>query len=220
VRAEVRKDGVVSVDVPTGSIAYVDRDWLPDSSRSVPSITVVDGTLAWCDEAPLKAPGSLDPDTAAARVLLAVAREAAAALEGLAPASIEVTGSGLIARNVRAIVGDTAAVGGGHRRPEAIIDVTGDPSVIGDSTRRLADLGTLVLVGEALGRRTELNLYPDVHVRGLTLVGVAPPLEGTTSGFALPDTFDPLVEQSRELLVRVPSGAPLPPGAAWYRLSS
>ena len=35
--------------------------------------------------------------------------------------------------------------------------------------------GTIVLVGESLGRTAEMNLYPDVHARGLTLVGVEPP---------------------------------------------
>ena len=56
------------------------------------------------------------------------------------------------------------------------MDTTGDPEVIRDSTRRLSAFGILVLVGEVLGRRLDIDLYPDVHQRGLRIVGVAPPL--------------------------------------------
>jgi hypothetical protein len=98
------------------------------------------------------------------------------------------------------------------------VDTTGDPAVIVDATRRLADLGTLVLVGESVGRKATLNLYQDVHLRGLMIVGVAPPLQRATFQAEI-ESDDPLLESCRELLVEVASGAPLPLDGAWYRVS-
>jgi len=175
-----------------------------------------DGTLAWCEDSPAEAPGTLDPDTAAALALLSVARDAAAAVAGLPPGSIEVTGSGLIAHRVRVLVGDAPARSAEH--PRAVVDLTGDPVVIADAARRVADLGTVVLAGEALGRRAEMNLYADVHLRGLTLVGVPPPLQHGRFPQAQMDD-DRLLDACRAWLVRVSSGQMLAPGAAWYRVS-
>ncbi len=222
IRAYVSGDRVVLVAaLPRGSAAYVDRDWLPGASGPLPAVIVgADGGPAWCDGAPVQAPSGIEPDTAAALALLSVARDAAAAVEGL-PGRVEVTGNGLIARQLSTLVTDGVRA---DRRasvvgpPKAIVDVTGDPAVIADATRRLADLGTLVLVGESLGRRVKLNLYPDVHGRGLTLVGVAPPLQQATA-HAESEIDDPLLESCRELLVQVRFGAPLPLGGAWYRVS-
>jgi hypothetical protein len=222
IRAEVTENGVRLVGaLPADSVAYVDHDWLPRSSASVPWIAVSpDGELAWCNGPPVRVPSSVEPDTAAALCLLAVAREAAAAVEDLLPGSVEVTGSGLIARQIRILIGDAAAPGVGSSAPVgcpgAIVDTTGDPAVIVSATRRLADLGTLVLAGETLGRRTEMNIYSDVHARGLTLVGVAPPLH---DGKAFTNGDNSLGESCRESPVRVSSGALLPAGATWYRIS-
>ncbi len=62
--------------------------------------------------------------------------------------------------------------------PTCIVDTTGCPSAIVRASTRLADRGTLVLAGQPAGRRLSMSLYPDVHRRGLRLVGVAPPLSG------------------------------------------
>jgi hypothetical protein len=224
IRAEVGRAGVVLVAaLPQGAIAYVDRDWLPTASGEVSSLVATpDGALSWCSGRPVRMQGDLDSDTAAICVLLAIAQAAVAAVDGIPPGSIEVTGSGLIARQVRAVLGDRAADDARStcfERPGAIIDTTGDPRVIVDATRRIADLGTIVLVGESLGRRVELNLYPDVHVRGVTLVGVAPPLQHSGSVVAATQVGSLDVESTRELLVPVSFGAPLPLNAACYRLS-
>jgi hypothetical protein len=220
----VEANGVVlAAMLPEGAVAYVDRDWLPASSDEAPSLVATpDGALAWCGGPPVRMPRDLDHDMAAALVLLAVAHEAAAAVEGVPGDSIEVTGRGLIARQVRALVGDHSAA---DRRstpieqPRAIVDTTGDPSVILDATQRAANLGTVVLLGESLGRTAEMNLYPDVHVRGLTLVGVAPPLQHDAP-FGQTDADDPLVASCREALVGAVAGTPLPPDATWYRVSA
>ena len=218
IRAEITERGVIlSGAVAPGTFAYVDRDWLPAVSGTVPSLTVsADGDAAWGDESRAKPRGASDPDTAAARVLLSVAHHAATAVADLPPGSIEVIGSGLIAHVVRLLVGDGS--GRSAERPRAVVDATGDPAVIVDATRRVADLGTVVLVGEALGRRTEMNVYEDVHMRGLTLVGVAPPLQQAEPLAALDDE-DPLMASCKQSLGRVVFGSALPPTATWYAVT-
>jgi hypothetical protein len=164
--------------------------------------------------------GTADSDTAATLALLAVAHAAVAAAEGVSSDSIEVIGSGLIALQVRALLGHrfSEAARPSLERPGAIVDATGDPRVIVDATRRVADLGTVVLVGESLGRKAEMNLYADVHLRGLTLVGVPSPLQRADALFAETNAEDPLVTSCREALTDVIAGTRLP-YAAWYRIS-
>ena len=221
IQADVREDGVVLVaDLPSGSLAFIDSDWLTTSSSAVPSIVVSrDGMLAWCEGPGVPAPSGVDADTAAALVLLAVAREGAAAVEGLGP--VEVNGSGLIARRLRTLLGEVAAGEDGWAtqgsRPAAIVETTGDPAAILESTRRVADLGTVVLVGEGLGRQFDLNLYPDVHVRGLTLLGIAPPIG--LGGLSEIDVTDPAVRWCCESLVRTRPDALLPSDAVWYAVA-
>ena len=204
--------------MPAGSIAYVDRDWLPAARGPVSSLTVAsDGALAWCGGPPVRGASKLNPETRAALLLLAVAKDAAAAVEGVPSASVAVTGKGLIAQHVREMVGCPAAARGAER-PAAIVETTGDPGVIVEATRTLSDQGTLVLVGEALGRQLDMNLYPDVHRRGLTLIGVARPLQEPGALAAAPEEDLP-VRRSCELLASVRSGEPLVPDATWYAVS-
>jgi len=214
---------VLAAALPPGSVAYIDRDWLASSSTAVPSLVAApDGTLAWCDDRPVPTPSSVDSDTAAALALLAVAEAAVAAAEGIACEMIEVTGRGAIALQVRALLDRPPAVVGGSASfepPAAIVDTTGDPGVIFDATRRIADLGRIVLVGEGLGRPAEMDLYPDVHVRGLSLVGVSGPLQHANSLFSETSADDPLVASCRAALVDATAGAPVAPGAAWYRVA-
>jgi threonine dehydrogenase-like Zn-dependent dehydrogenase len=185
-------------------------------------VAPAEGTLAWCESPPVAVPGTLDSDTAAILALLSVAQAVVAAVEHVLPNAIEIAGHGLIARQLRELLEAPSAKGGRSTRleqPDAIVDTTGDPRIVVDATRRVAELGTVVLVGESLGRRAEMNLYPDVHVRGLTLVGIAPPLKRAEALFAQTDADDPLVASCRDALVHVDAGTPLPPGATWYRIS-
>lgn len=218
IRAEVDGDSVVlEAALPPGSVAYVDKDWIPRSPGAVAAIVAAGNCeLAWCGGTPVPVPSGIDLDTASAAALVAVAREAAA-VEGLMTGPVEVIGVGLIAQQVRALVAGRLRAGR-DERPKVIVDVTGDPAVISDATRRLANLGTLVLVGESLGQSLELNLYPDVHVRGLTLIGIPPPLRHPTFEGGI-DPLDPLLQEARTLLVPADFCEPLPAGAAWYRVS-
>jgi hypothetical protein len=226
IRAEVDENGVaVVLDLPPGSVAYIDRDWLRASAQPVPSIVVQrDGGLTWCSGPPIEVGSRSDPDTAAALVLLAVAQEAAAAVKDLPPESVEVNGTGLIARRLRALVGKRAAElserSSQREPPGAIVETTGDSDAILDATRRVADLGMVVLAGESLGQTVEMNLYPDVHVRGLTIVGIAPPAQPDEAVFAETAADDSVLESCRRMLVRARSGAFLPRDAAWYAVAS
>jgi hypothetical protein len=197
----VSVDGGVGLaaELPRGSVAYVDRDWVP-AEEGIPVPAVVRSGA-----------GS---EVAAARAFLRLARDAAAAVGDARP--VEVHGSGAVATLTAGIMGvdTTDRVG----RPAAVVEATGAPDAISDAAARLADLGTLVLVGEALGRAIRLNLYPDVHSRGLRLVGVRPPgadkSEGEHGG-----------TREEELLARLPPAAEVRRGtvpdarAAWYRVA-
>lgn len=88
---------------------------------------------------------------------------------------VEVTGDGGLAGEIRAAIGTGADPGpssrdGGPARPACIVETTGRPEVIRQALARLAELGLLVLAGPP--SVLALDLYPDVHVRGLRLVGV------------------------------------------------
>jgi threonine dehydrogenase-like Zn-dependent dehydrogenase len=213
---------VLAEALPSGSVAYVDREWLATSSADVPALVAFpDGTLAWRGRRPVPTPSAVDSETAAALALLAVAEIAVAATEGVSPDQIEVTGNGVIALQVRALLAHSSSAdyrSHGIEQAAAIIDTTGDPEVIVDATRRTANLGTVVLAGEALGRTAEMNLYPDVHVRGLSLVGVPAPLHDANALFSETRADDPLVASCCAALVGATAGTPLLPGAAWYRV--
>lgn len=90
---------------------------------------------------------------------------------------VEVTGDGELATEVRgalAAVTDSQPRNAGRPAgaPACIVDTTGQPEVIEAALTRLADLGLLVLAGPV--SELALDLYPDVHVRGLRLVGIEP----------------------------------------------
>lgn len=87
------------------------------------------------------------------------------------PGPVEVLGDGPLARALRARLKSRA--GGAGRRPVAVIETTGDVRVVQDALRRVADLGTVVLAGPPPPDPVALDLYADLHVRGLTLVGIS-----------------------------------------------
>jgi threonine dehydrogenase-like Zn-dependent dehydrogenase len=198
----------------------VDADWTrAPAPQSIPAIVAdAEGVLRWCGGTPVSVPRGLDPETAAGLALLDVARAAVAALGKSSPGSVEVNGVGIVARLVRALLPASASAtnGSGPERPSAVIDATGNQDDIKDATHRLADGGTLVLAGETLGRRLTLEVYPDIHVRGLKLVGVEPPLHGGELGVSAVDDDHLII--LRECLSTVASGRRVPPGAGWYRI--
>jgi hypothetical protein len=205
----VEHDGGAHLDVALrpGSVAFADADWLAAPGR-VPAIVVTDGRISWDGGETVELPLGLPPEAAAAALLAALAERACEASGGAAH-PVDVLGGGAVAACVRALLRAKAAP---EEQPAAIVDTTGDPERIAAATRRLAPLGTLVLTGEPAGRTLALDLYPDVHARGLRVVGVPRPLLGEAQPRDLPE---PLLDRP----VEISGGAPIVPGAAgWYRI--
>jgi hypothetical protein len=126
-----------------------------------------------------------------------------------------VHGRGIVSRLIREILSVQPVLPAGQdSRPTAIVDTTGDPARLVELTRRLADLGTLVLVGEPLGRSLDMQLYPDVHVRGLRLVGVSAPRFGQ-HGEVGTDRDESLLDLMQTTLCHTAAETALP-DALWY----
>jgi hypothetical protein len=89
-----------------------------------------------------------------------------------AEGAVEVTGEGELAAELRSLL--RQRTGDARDRVGAAIDTTGDPAVLAGLLTRLADLGTLVLAGPPAPAPPALDLYADLHVRGLTIVGIPP----------------------------------------------
>lgn len=192
--------------------AYVDSDWAAGSIGAVPALVARDGALHWREDR-LEIPNGEEADVAALACLLTVAADAVWAVRGAG--AVSVVGRGVVAWAVRRMLSAPLVVDGA--RPDAAIDTTGDPRVLVESSRALADGGTLVLAGEPCGRSSTWNLYTDVHRRGLTLVGVEPPL-GRRDG------SQPPFDDARRLIADEPP-SPVAFGAAlgaatWYRLEA
>lgn len=84
---------------------------------------------------------------------------------------VEVLGDGELAAGLRSRLG--LRLRHGTDPAQAAIDTTGDPAVIAGALARLEDLGTLVLTGPPAPATVVLDLYVELHVRGLTIVGIA-----------------------------------------------
>jgi hypothetical protein len=85
---------------------------------------------------------------------------------------VEILGDGPLASALRLRMG---APGRPAQVPAAIVETTGHPASIALALSRVADLGTVVLAGAVSREPAALDLYADLHVRGLTLVGVGEP---------------------------------------------
>jgi hypothetical protein len=192
-------------------LAYLDADWVPPGGGPVATLVVFpDGSAQWHDDEPRPGDASADPDFVAASLLVAVASAAVRAVADAAP--VDVIGTGLIAHAVRHFLDNRVATAGDATPPGAVIEATGDPASIVAATRRLADRGVLVLAGEPAGRRLDVDLYTDVHRRGLEIVGVGRPggdeNEMVTGPFGAPPPAP------------VEFGALVANTARWYRLSA
>ena len=172
------------------SFEYFDAEWL-GVTGAVPLVVEDDGTVRFRSRT-LSAPPEADPDVTALRAFGSLADAVARILEPETASRLEVTGDGIVAGLVRAAVASRDA----EDAPDVVVDTTGDPTVVADATRRLRSLGLLVLAGESFGRSMDLDLYPDVHVRGLRIAATGPLLS------------HPLPEHP-------PSGAP---ASGWHRV--
>jgi hypothetical protein len=201
----VRLDGG---GLPAGAVAYLDAEWAsPDANVPLPAVVAHQNRVSWGDGTAAALPEGVTGEAAAGAMLASVAREAADCVRGVPPQSVRVHGRGLVAALVRQLVAANSSIGA----PEglhAVIDTTGRPDVLLAATRELANGGLLVLAGEPLGRHLTIDLYPDIHRRGLQLVGVAPPRTATAElDLAEPLVVPPAVEARPDAPVS---------GDAWY----
>lgn len=121
----------------------------------------------------------------AAAELVATATASVAAADLRDGRAVQVTGQGLLAYIIRGLL---PATGASEVSAEAdvVIETTGSPLHIGEATRTLRRLGRLVLAAPPRPDIVDLATYRDIHVRGLTLVGVT-----WASGlYGLPEAID------------------------------
>jgi threonine dehydrogenase-like Zn-dependent dehydrogenase len=193
-------DRYFEADLPRGTVAIVDGDAAPDDYQG-PVAAVV-----------LPADGIR---VTASRMLAAAAAPILSALDGIA-GPVEVHGSGALA----ALLGSQLVPGTASeaRRPAAVVDLTGEPSVLQDALRRLDDLGTLVLVAGGPTRAVDVDLYPDVHRRGLILRG-SPGLTANEPTWSIPQELESAAAILVNELVEVEVGVAPARSAQWYRLA-
>jgi len=82
---------------------------------------------------------------------------------------VEVIGEGAFADDLRERLGDRGAPGPG-KRPCAIIDTVGEATALAAALKDVDDLGTIILAGPAPAGPVSIDLYSDLHVRGLTII--------------------------------------------------
>jgi hypothetical protein len=161
--------GRVEGQVPAGRVLVFDREWvLTGDSVHVPAIEVAAG-----------AESHAGPFTALA-----------ASAVGAAPGdAVKVMGVGAVAAEARRLLAAEARSSPDGEAPASVIDTTGDPERIRHAMQVVASMGSVVLAGEVIGRIYDLDLYADIHVRGLRLKGVptqvgseAPPGSGPVAG--------------------------------------
>jgi hypothetical protein len=179
---EVR-GGRVRGGPPPGLVLVFDREWAVEGDVPVPAVDVEPGSEYG---APLSA--------------LAIAATDAAAGDAVA-----VTGAGAVAAEARRLLREQRREASGDA-PSSVIETTGDPEEIRRATELVAPMGTVLLAGEAVGRRCDIDLYPDVHTRGVRVKGVPRP-EASPAG---------PVPTGQELR----SGEALDPAALFYVLVS
>lgn len=85
---------------------------------------------------------------------------------------VEVVGEGKLAEEVRLLLGAALQQDPAAAPPTGVVVATGDPAAVAAALVRVDDLGTVVLAGAAPREPAVLDLYGDLHVRGLVLVGV------------------------------------------------
>jgi hypothetical protein len=189
-----------------GGEAYVDADWLSGvAAGPVPALLVRKSSLTstWDGET-LSLPASRPDEHVVAEALVHVA--VAAAAEARSAQRPFVSGRGFVAEHARELLGALEAA----EAPDLVVETRGDPDSLVDSTRRVADLGVVVLAGVPNVDPFRFDLYPDVHVRGLHVVAlplVLELVEGSTGA------------QRRRQPVHVRLGEPIA-DAHWYRITS
>lgn len=151
-------------------------------------------------------PAGPDLDRLAAGEFVATARAAAAAVRQAGSPNVEVLGDGLLGQLVRAEL-----PAGSSAPPEIVVDTTGSPARIQAAVSSLPRLGQLILAAPVRPASIALASYADLHVRGLTLLGIGwarPPASVASPGAGSADRS--AVEAALGSIRRARSGVPSP----------
>lgn len=201
IRAAYAVSGTPTLLIAGERAAFVDRDWLQGLTDGVIAALAIDadGQLHYRDRQVGGKDGS--PEREAAAIMSAFVEDLLAAVMDADRRYVEVTGGGLVAAELR---GRLAAAPRGEEPPSVVVELTGRQAELLRATRELAPGGLLVLAGESAAG-IDLDVYADVHRRGLQVLGVPLPVSGRRDRpeGTLPEP------------VPVRSGEPLPPGL-WY----
>jgi hypothetical protein len=199
---------LVDGEAQRGREAWIDADWLREG-RAVAAIAAHGDRILLPGGATLATAGR-EPEELSIAVLASLAGRAASVARGHG-GPVEVRGRGLVAAFVRILLGVEDEAPG---RPSVIVDTTGGAAAIADATRRLADLGALVLAAPTEGS-ISLDLYPDVHLRGLTLAGVPLLEEPGVAPAAAGDVFLRLARGALGAAATEPEGSSL-----WFHVEA
>ena len=104
----------------------------------------------------------------------ALAARVVAAVRDAPEGSVQVLGEGLLAEHV----GRLLPTRSGSGRPQAVIETTGREANVQRAITDVETLGTVVLAAPVDAEVVNVSGYTDIHVRGLTVVGLA----GATDG--------------------------------------
>ena len=99
----------------------------------------------------------------------ALAARAVAAVRGAPDGSVQVLGEGPLAEHV----GRLLPTRFGSGRPQAVIETTGSEANVERAISDVETLGTVVLAAPVDAGVVNVSGYTDIHVRGLTVVGLA-----------------------------------------------
>lgn len=188
-----------------GWSAYVDADWIPtqEPGLAVALLRGPDGTLTFAGST-VTAPDDVPADQAAAAVFDAVVRSVVEIAAASGGTTVDVVGRGMIASRIRNAVGAVTGTG----PVDVVVVATGAPTDIRAALARLRDHGTLVLAGHS--GPMSLDLYPDVHRRGLNVIGAPHPLA------RIPETWTPVPPFQPPTSIRL--AEPPQTGAHWYQV--
>ena len=149
----------------------------------------------------------------------AVAQAVIEAVESAPPGRVAVGGQGIVAELVRRLLPSDRY--GSDGPLAALVDTTGEAPTVEQGVEQVCDLGVVVLAAGPHGAEPVVDVYRDIHRRGLTIVGLADPPSLTTTPDG-PQALDALVIDLLDPphLVTVQAGQLAPPTGRWYRVTS
>jgi threonine dehydrogenase-like Zn-dependent dehydrogenase len=80
-------------------------------------------------------------------------------------------GEGALAERLRSGLEVTSA--NDNAAPATVVETTGTVAGLEEALAVIGDLGTIVLAGPAPTEPATIDCYPDLHLRGITVIGVA-----------------------------------------------